>query len=251
MTHDTAEQASLRLTVLSEDERHPSRQRARVRGGAGPAARPRDGRAREDSARRSSTSCSSSASWASRSRRATAAPAATFFHAVLAVEELSRVDPSIGVLVDVQNTLVINALLRWGSDDLKRRYLPRLAVEHGRRLRAVGSRIGQRRVRADDARRERRRRIASLTGRKLWITNGNEADLFIVFANVESRRRLPRHHRVPRRARHRRASPSARRKTSSASARAAPASCCSRTAACRARTCSARSARATRSRSKR
>src|SRR5499427_11075974 len=52
---------------------------------------------------------------------------ARFFHAVLAVEELSRVDPSIGVLVDVQNTLVVNALLRWGSEEIKRRYLPRLA----------------------------------------------------------------------------------------------------------------------------
>src|SRR3982750_4325208 len=51
----------------------------------------------------------------------------TFFHAVLAVEELSRVDPSVGVLVDVQNTLVINAILRWGTDEVKRRYLPRLA----------------------------------------------------------------------------------------------------------------------------
>ncbi|MGH9198910.1 MAG: acyl-CoA dehydrogenase family protein, partial [Acidimicrobiia bacterium] len=53
---------------------------------------------------------------------------ASFFHAVLAVEELSRVDPSIGVLVDVQNTLVINALLRWGSEEVKRRYLPKLAT---------------------------------------------------------------------------------------------------------------------------
>src|SRR5205814_5430740 len=52
---------------------------------------------------------------------------ASFFHAVLAVEALSRVDPSVGVLVDVQNTLVINALLRWGRDDIKRRYLPTLA----------------------------------------------------------------------------------------------------------------------------
>src|SRR6185437_1691271 len=52
---------------------------------------------------------------------------ASFFHAVLAVEELSRVDPSIGVLVDVQNTLVINAFLRWANDDQKRRYLPKLA----------------------------------------------------------------------------------------------------------------------------
>src|SRR3954470_1781340 len=53
--------------------------------------------------------------------------AASFFHSVLAVEALSRVDPSIGVLVDVQNTLVVNALVRWGTDDIKRRYLPRLA----------------------------------------------------------------------------------------------------------------------------
>ena len=53
----------------------------------------------------------------------------TFFHAVLAVEELSRVDPSVGVLVDVQNTLVINALLRWGSEAIKRRYLPELATK--------------------------------------------------------------------------------------------------------------------------
>ena len=53
---------------------------------------------------------------------------ASFFHAALAVEALSRVDPSIGVLVDVQNTLVINALLRWGNDEIRRRYLPRMAT---------------------------------------------------------------------------------------------------------------------------
>src|SRR5215471_4593703 len=52
---------------------------------------------------------------------------ATFFHSALAVEAFSRVDPAIGVLVDVQNTLVINALLRWGTDDMKRRYLPKMA----------------------------------------------------------------------------------------------------------------------------
>ena len=52
---------------------------------------------------------------------------ATFFHAVLAVEALSRVDPSIATVVDVQNTLVINAFLRWGAADLTQRYLPRLA----------------------------------------------------------------------------------------------------------------------------
>src|SRR3954470_4964743 len=53
---------------------------------------------------------------------------ASFFHSVLAVEEFSRVDPSIGVFVDVQNTLVINAFLRWGTDEIKRRYLPKLAA---------------------------------------------------------------------------------------------------------------------------
>src|SRR5690349_16382817 len=56
---------------------------------------------------------------------------ASFFHSVLAVEEFSRVDPSIGVLVDVQNTLVVNAFLRWGSEDIKRRYLPRLTSNVG------------------------------------------------------------------------------------------------------------------------
>src|SRR5438132_9963191 len=54
---------------------------------------------------------------------------ASFFHAVLAVEELSRVDPSVGVLVDVQNTLVINAILHWASDEIQRRYLPKLASD--------------------------------------------------------------------------------------------------------------------------
>jgi alkylation response protein AidB-like acyl-CoA dehydrogenase len=53
---------------------------------------------------------------------------ARFFHAVLGVEALSRVDPSVGVLVDVQNTLCINALLRWGHEEQKRRYLPKLAT---------------------------------------------------------------------------------------------------------------------------
>src|SRR5207244_2849028 len=54
---------------------------------------------------------------------------ASFFHSVLAVEALSRVDPSVAVLVDVQNTLVVNALLRWGTADIKQRYLPRLATD--------------------------------------------------------------------------------------------------------------------------
>ena len=106
-----------------------------------------------------------------------------FFHSVLAVEELSRVDPSVGVLVDVQNTLVINALLRWGNDDVKRRYLTRLAAS------MVGAYALSEAGSGSDAfalttRAKEDGDGFSITGRKLWITNGNEADLFIVFATV-------------------------------------------------------------------
>ncbi len=106
-----------------------------------------------------------------------------FFHSVLAVEALSRIDASVGVLVDVQNTLVINAFLRWGSDDLKRRYLPRLASD------TVGAYALSEAGSGSDAFAMASRAVEKdgdfvLTGRKLWITNGNEAGLFIVFANV-------------------------------------------------------------------
>ena len=108
---------------------------------------------------------------------------ATFFHSVLAVEALSSVDPSVGVLVDVQNTLVINALLRWGSDDQKAQYLPRLATG------AVGAYALSESGSGSDAFALATRAVEAggefrLTGRKLWITNANEADLFIVFATV-------------------------------------------------------------------
>jgi alkylation response protein AidB-like acyl-CoA dehydrogenase len=108
----------------------------------------------------------------------------TFFHAVLVVEELSRVDPSVGVLVDVQNTLCVNAVLRWGSDDLKARVLPGFASRQvgAYALSEAGSGSDafalQARAREDgDA--------FVLDGRKLWITNANEADWFIVFATVD------------------------------------------------------------------
>jgi len=108
---------------------------------------------------------------------------ATFFHSALAVEALSRVDPSIGVMVDVQNTLVINAILRWGNDDIRRRYLPKLATS------AIGAYALSEAGSGSDAfalttRAAQRGDEWMLTGRKLWITNGNEADLFIVFANA-------------------------------------------------------------------
>src|SRR3954463_3775622 len=106
---------------------------------------------------------------------------ATFFHAVLAVESLSRVYPSMGVLVDVQNTLVVNALLRWASAAMKQRYLARLAsttvgayalseAGSGGDGFALASRAvpaGASDTGADDW---------VLTGRKLWITNALEAD---------------------------------------------------------------------------
>jgi alkylation response protein AidB-like acyl-CoA dehydrogenase len=109
---------------------------------------------------------------------------AAFFHAVLAVEALSRVDPSIGVLVDVQNTLVVNALLRWGHDDLQARYLPRLAAA------TVGAYALSEAGSGSDAfalttRATERGDGYVLTGRKLWITNAVEADLFLVFATVD------------------------------------------------------------------
>jgi alkylation response protein AidB-like acyl-CoA dehydrogenase len=108
---------------------------------------------------------------------------ARFFHAVLAVEALSAVDPSVAVLVDVQNTLVVNAILRWGSNDVKQRYLPRLAAD------TVGAYALSEAGSGSDAFALTTRAIPDgdgyiLNGRKLWITNGNEADIFLIFATI-------------------------------------------------------------------
>jgi alkylation response protein AidB-like acyl-CoA dehydrogenase len=110
---------------------------------------------------------------------------ARLFHAVLAVEALSAVDPSVAVLVDVQNTLVVNALVRWGADELKQRLLPRLAAgsvgAYALSEAGSGSDAFALTTRAtEDADGSR----FHLTGRKLWITNANEADIFLVFATV-------------------------------------------------------------------
>src|SRR5215213_1521344 len=109
---------------------------------------------------------------------------ASFFTAILAVEELSRVDASVGVFVDVQNTLVNNALLRWGSPEQKKKYLSQLATERvgAYALSEAGSgsdafALSTRAVDAGDH--------YVLNGRKLWITNGLEAEIFIVFANAD------------------------------------------------------------------
>ena len=109
---------------------------------------------------------------------------ATFFMSVLAVEELARVDASVAVLVDVQNTLVNNALLRWGSEDLKARYFPKLASKwvgaYALSEAGSGSDAFALACRAFD-----RGDHYELTGRKLWITNAAEAEVFIVMANLD------------------------------------------------------------------
>ena len=108
----------------------------------------------------------------------------TFFESILAVEELSRVDPSVGVLVDVQNTLVNNALIRWGSAAQKQQYLPRMAGEW------VGSYALSEANSGSDAfalqtRAQDRGDHWLLNGRKLWTTNGKESNLFILIATVD------------------------------------------------------------------
>jgi len=106
-----------------------------------------------------------------------------FFQAVLAVEELSAVDPAAGVIVDVQNTLSINALLRWATEEQKLRYLPRLATDtvaaYALSEAGSGSDAFAMATRAED-----RGDHFLLTGRKLWITNAAEAGLFLLFANA-------------------------------------------------------------------
>jgi alkylation response protein AidB-like acyl-CoA dehydrogenase len=108
---------------------------------------------------------------------------ANFFSAILAVEELSRVDASVGVFVDVQNTLVNNAFVRWGTNEQKQNYLTRLASEHVGAYAlsepASGSDAFALQTRADD-----KGDHFVLNGRKLWITNGIEAEIFVLFANA-------------------------------------------------------------------
>jgi butyryl-CoA dehydrogenase/short/branched chain acyl-CoA dehydrogenase len=108
-----------------------------------------------------------------------------FFEAILAVEELSRADASAGVVVDVQNTLVNNALLRWATADQKKRYLPRMAAD------TVGAYALSEAGSGSDAfalqtRAELKGSDYVLNGRKLWITNAKEAGVFVLFATADS-----------------------------------------------------------------
>jgi butyryl-CoA dehydrogenase/short/branched chain acyl-CoA dehydrogenase len=110
--------------------------------------------------------------------------AAPFFMSILAIEQLARVDPSLAVLVDVQNTLVNNALLRWGTESQRKKYCPKLASEW------VGAYALSEADSGSDAfalacRAEADGDHYTLTGQKLWITNAAEAELFIVMATID------------------------------------------------------------------
>jgi alkylation response protein AidB-like acyl-CoA dehydrogenase len=106
-----------------------------------------------------------------------------FFQAVLAVEALAEVDPSAAVIVDVQNTIANNVIIRWGNDEQKRRYLPKLARDtvacFGLSEAGSGSDAF---ALATRARKDGDHYL--LTGRKLWITNGGEAGVYLIFANA-------------------------------------------------------------------
>jgi alkylation response protein AidB-like acyl-CoA dehydrogenase len=107
----------------------------------------------------------------------------SFFSAILAVEELSRVDASVGVFVDVQNTLVNNALIRWATPEQKNKYLTMLASK------SVGAYALSEAGSGSDAFAMQTRATDKgdhylLNGQKLWITNGKEADIFVLFANA-------------------------------------------------------------------
>jgi butyryl-CoA dehydrogenase/short/branched chain acyl-CoA dehydrogenase len=113
----------------------------------------------------------------------------SFFNAILAVEEISAVDPSVGVMVDVQNTLCINALVRWATGEQKKKYLTRLATD------TIGSYALSEASSGSDAFALQTRAVKRpgsdgsddyvLNGQKLWITNASEAGLFIVFATID------------------------------------------------------------------
>lgn len=108
----------------------------------------------------------------------------SFFQSIIVIEELAKVDPSAAVLVDVQNTLSLNAFIRWGSDELKQKYLPSLATE---KMSCFG--LSEAGSGSDAFALETTAKLDGdnyvLNGRKMWITNGGEADVFIIFATVD------------------------------------------------------------------
>lgn len=108
----------------------------------------------------------------------------TIFNAILAIEELARVDASVSVFVDVHNTLVTNAFMRWANDEQKKKYMPQLASER------VGAYALSEAASGSDAFALKTRAVDKgdhyeLNGQKLWITNGNEAEIFVLFATID------------------------------------------------------------------
>ena len=108
----------------------------------------------------------------------------TIFNAIVAIEELARVDASVSVFVDVHNTLVTNAFMRWANEDQKKKYMPQLATGK------VGAYALSEAASGSDAFALKTRAVDKgdhfeLNGQKLWITNGNEAEIFITFATVD------------------------------------------------------------------
>ncbi len=108
----------------------------------------------------------------------------TIFNAILAIEELARVDASVSVFVDVHNTLVTNAIMRWANDEQKKKYLTQMASgkvgAYALSEASSGSDAFALKTRAVD-----KGDCYELTGQKLWITNGNEAEIFLVFATID------------------------------------------------------------------
>ncbi|MGC2163881.1 MAG: acyl-CoA dehydrogenase [Silvibacterium sp.] len=109
----------------------------------------------------------------------------TFFESILAVEEISAIDASVGVLVDVQNTLCVNAFLRWGTEEQKQKYLPRMAANTVAAY-ALSEAASGSDAFALQARAEKRGNEYVLNGQKLWITNAKEAGIFLVFATLDA-----------------------------------------------------------------
>jgi short-chain 2-methylacyl-CoA dehydrogenase len=107
----------------------------------------------------------------------------SFFQSVLAIEGLAAVDPAAAVIVDVQNTIANNVILRWGTDAQKKRYLPRLATEATASFALSEAGAGSDAF-ALTTRASRQGDDYVITGRKMWITNAAEAGLYLVFANV-------------------------------------------------------------------
>jgi alkylation response protein AidB-like acyl-CoA dehydrogenase len=108
----------------------------------------------------------------------------TIFNAIIAIEELARVDASVSVFVDVHNTLVTNAFMRWGNEDQKKKYLTQMAESR------VGAYALSEAGSGSDAFALKTRAVDKgdhfeLTGQKLWITNGNEAEIFLLFATID------------------------------------------------------------------